>query len=327
MANEGLQPEEFEAAESEQPAPGPEPAGFDAYRSIVRLLIGLALVGGDDLTRRLRAWETARVPEPLELSGEAETASASDLARRALIGMIFEAAETSRQLVWGAAGLSASFAGALWSAFRPVADSFVFRPLWAPIRAAVTRGESRFERYSRIGRDEEQRSRRLAGEVTGLIIEDAVNYIGDNPGVRALVDAQVERLLPRLVADAAIQTLIREQAGAYIGYLATRPESLDPLVREVGDRYIAYLNEHPEAVQNLVQGQAVGMATEIRDDVRTITVTGDTFLETLARALLRRTPREELPPPPPEVRRRAVQARRRAAPGVLTDDVRYLKEV
>jgi len=90
-------------------------------------------------------------------------------------------------------------------------------------------------------------------------------------------------------------------------------------VQEVGDRYIAYLNEHPDDVQNLVQGQAIGMATEVRDDVRTVTVTGDTFLETLVRALLRRTPREDLPPPPPEVQHQAV-------PGRWAGDIRYIKE-
>ena len=188
--------------------------------------------------------------------------------------MAFDTAEMVRQVVWGAAGLSVALAGAMWSAFRPVTTSFLFRPFWIPVRSVATRGEARLERYTRIGRNEEQRSRKLAGEVTGLLIEDIVRYVADNPGVKALIDAQV--------------------AG-----LATRAETLDPLVREVGDRYIAYLNEHPEDVQNLVQGQAVGMATEVRDDVRTITVTGDTFLETLARALLRRTPREDLPPPPP----------------------------
>ena len=104
----------------------------------------------------------------------------------------------------------------------------------------------------------------MADEVTGLLIEDIVRYVADNPGVKALIDTQV--------------------AG-----LATHPDTLDPLVQAVGDRYIAYLNEHPDDVQNLVQGQAVGMATEVRDDVRTVTVTGDTFLAALARALLRRT--------------------------------------
>ena len=290
MKDEGLQ---FEDAEPEdgQDIPQPESEGFDAYRSVVRLLVGLALVGGDGLIGRLREWETAH---PLGGSAQAEAELDSDLARRALIGMAFETAETVRQAALGAAGLSVSVAGAMWSALRPITGSVLFRPFWSPVRSVATRGEARFVRYTRIGRSEEQRSRKMADEVTGLLIEDIVRYVADNPGVKALIDTQV--------------------AG-----LATHAETLDPLVREVGDRYIAYLNEHPEDVQNLVQGQAAGMAAEVRDDVRTVTVTGDTFLETLVRALLRRTPREDLPPPPPEVQHQAV-------PGRWAGDIRYIKE-
>ncbi len=297
MIDEGLQ---FEEAEPEdvQNIPQPQSEGFDAYRSVVRLLVGLALMGGDSLIGRLREWETTH---PLGGAAEAEAELDGDLARRALIGMAFETAEMVRQAALGAAGLSVSVAGAMWSALRPITGSFLFRPLWIPVRSVATRGETSFVRYTRIGRSEEQRSRKMADEVTGLLIEDIVRFVRDNPGVRALIDTQV--------------------AG-----LATRAEILDPLVQEVGDRYIAYLNEHPDDVQNLVQGQAVGMAAEVRDDVRTVTVTGDTFLETLARGLFRRTPREDLPPPPPEVRRRALQVQRQAVPGQLTDDVRYLKE-
>jgi hypothetical protein len=290
MIDNGLQ---FEDAEPEdgQDIPQPEPEGFDAYRSVIRLLVGLALVGGDGLVGRLREWETAH---PLGGSAQAEAEPDGDLARRALIGMAFETAETVRQAALGAAGLSVSVAGAMWSALRPITGSFLFRPFWSPVRSVATRGEARFVRYTRIGRSEEQRSRKMADEVTGLLIEDIVRYVADNPGVKALIDTQV--------------------AG-----LATRAEILDPLVQEVGDRYIAYLNEHPDDVQNLVQGQAAGMAAEVRDDVRTVTVTGDTFLETLARALLRRTPREDLPPPPPEVQHQAV-------PGRWAGDIRYIKE-
>jgi hypothetical protein len=298
MADEEMELEETAPEGEQSPIPS-ESERFDAYRSVVRLLVGLALVGGDELTGRLREWETAH---PLGRSARADEELDGDLARHALIGMAFETAETVRKAALGAAGLSVSMAGAMWSALRPITGSFLFRPFWSPVRGVAARGEARFMRYTRIGRSEEQRSRKMAEDVTDRLIEDIVTYVGNNPGVKALVDAQV--------------------AG-----LATRSETLDPLVREVGDRYIVYLNEHPDDVQNLVQGQAAGMATEVRDDVRTLTVTGDTFLETLVRSFLRRTPREDLPPPPPEVRRRAAHAQRRTAPGQLTDDVRYLKEV
>ncbi len=283
--------------ESPEEAPGrSQPAGFDAYRSILRLVVGLALTGGDDLVTRLREWETANPPETAE-PGDSAPDTSSDLARRALIGMVFEVAELTRQVVWSAAGLSASFATAMQSTFRPVTDSFLFRPLRASLEGIAARGEKRFERFVRTGRAEEPRSRQLAGEVTGLLMEDIVHYAGENPGVKALVDAQVDRLMPSLVTDATIQELLVVQLGAWTAGLSKRPESLDPLVQQVGDRYIAYLNEHPEDVQNLVQGQAASMASEVRDNVRTITVTGDTVLETVVRGLLRRTPRENLPPP------------------------------
>jgi hypothetical protein len=298
MNNAAPGPDAPAQPETQPPSLQPEPVTFEAYRSILRLLIGLALAGSDDLLARLREWETGHAPGP---AGEPEPGG--NQARRALIGLAFETADTVKQVVSAASQRSASFAGSLRATLRPVADSFLFRPLHAPVQAIVRRGEDRFERYVRTGRAEEPRSRKLAGEVTGLLMEDVVGYAGENPGVKALVDAQVERLLPALVADATIQALLVEQLGTWIGGLATRPESLDPLVREVGDRYIAYLNEHPDDVQNLVQGQAVGMAAEVRDNVRTITVTGDSSLEAAVRAILRRKPRQDLPPPPPEVQR------------------------
>ena len=122
MIDEGLQ---FEDAEPEdgQDIPQPESEGFDAYRSVVRLLVGLALVGGDGLIGRLREWETAH---PLGGPAQAEAELDGDLARRALIGMAFETAEMVRQAALGAAGLSVSVAGAMWSALRPITGSFLF---------------------------------------------------------------------------------------------------------------------------------------------------------------------------------------------------------
>lgn len=307
MTADEPQPDEFASAQSE---PLLTDAPFEAYRSVLRLLVGLALLGGDDLIAQLRQWETTHPPRPVTMGGEPEGESVGALARRALIGMVFETADSARQTLAGAAGFSVSLTGALYSAFQPVANAFPFRPFTAPIRAATSWGVDRLLRYARRGGEEEQRSRAVAGEVTGVLIADVVNAVEDNPGVKALVDAQVGRLLPALVNDATIQALLVEQLGDWIGGLATRPESLDPLVQQVGDRYIAYLKEHPDDVQNLVQGQAVGMATEFRDSVRTATVTGDTLLETLARRALRRAPRQDLPPPPPEVQRYAVDGRR-----------------
>ena len=70
-----------------------------------------------------------------------------------------------------------------------------------------------------------------------------------------------------------------------------------------------YLNAHPEQVQNLVQGQTIGMTTEIMNEVRERAVTADSVVEMLVRRVLGRKQREQLPEPPPEVQRRAEVAR------------------
>jgi hypothetical protein len=67
---------------------------------------------------------------------------------------------------------------------------------------------------------------------------------------------------------------------------------------------IEYLTTNPE-VQELVQQQSSGLANEILEEVRERTVSADNFLEGVARRVLRRTPRQQLPEPPPEVIKRA----------------------
>ncbi len=66
------------------------------------------------------------------------------------------------------------------------------------------------------------------------------------------------------------------------------------------DEVIQHLAENPE-VRGLVTQQTAGIADEIVGGVRGRTVSADIVLERLARGLLRRPPREQLPPPAPEV--------------------------
>jgi hypothetical protein len=283
-------PQPLNSQEPGQPGAATQ-AGFgilDAYRSLVRLIVGLALIGGDDLFARLREWEAAALAASAAPAPESTPApqSPTGYARAAIAGVVSEGAEAARQVVRKAADGSAALTGAVTSVLEPLTGSALFRPLRSTAGWAT-----------RAGRAEAQRCRDLAAGVTDLLLEDIVGFAGSNPGVKSLVDAQIDRLLPVLVTDSTIQSLLVEQLGTWITGLATRPETLDPLVRELGDRYIAYLNEHPDDVQNLIQGQAMGMASEVRDSVRTTTVTGDNALELVVRALLRRTPRENLPPP------------------------------
>ena len=77
---------------------------------------------------------------------------------------------------------------------------------------------------------------------------------------------------------------------------------------EVVDTYIEYLASNPE-LQELVQSQSTGLANEVVEEVRERTVSADTFLEGLARSLLRRLPRSALPEPPAALRTHATSLR------------------
>jgi 16S rRNA A1518/A1519 N6-dimethyltransferase RsmA/KsgA/DIM1 with predicted DNA glycosylase/AP lyase activity len=79
------------------------------------------------------------------------------------------------------------------------------------------------------------------------------------------------------------------------------------------DGYIDYLTTNPE-VQELVQLQSTSLATEVVEEVRERSVSADTFLEGIARSLLRRVPRAFLPEPPPEVRSAAVHIHKSKTP-------------
>ena len=117
--------------------------------------------------------------------------------------------------------------------------------------------------------------------------------------------------------------IIQKQAGTYMAYLGKAVDpNLQKLIRLNGDDYITYLNANPEQVQNLVQGQTIGMTTEIMNEVRARTVTADSTLEMFVRRILGRKQREELPLPPPEVQRRADVAR---LPSDFVEDGSVLK--
>lgn len=129
--------------------------------------------------------------------------------------------------------------------------------------------------------------------------------LADSAEIKQLVQAQVDAVLPSLADNEAIQKLIQVQAAAYMKYLQANSDTLQELIRTQGDTYIDYLNLHPDSVQMLVQGQSIGLAGQVLDEVRERTVTADTALDMIVRGIFRRKPREELPSPPELLQRRA----------------------
>ena len=79
-------------------------------------------------------------------------------------------------------------------------------------------------------------------------------------------------------------------------------------INERIDHAIEYLTANEE-VKELVQSQSAGLVDNVIEEARERTVSADNFLEALARSLLRRPQRWELPEPPTAIRSQALPAR------------------
>ena len=166
--------------------------------------------------------------------------------------------------------------------------------------------ESDLDRWVSTGRVESRRSRGLARYVAGSTVNQVINYLNGNQVVDNLVNGVAGAYLQYLEQHPeAVEGLVQEVAGNYMAYLQEHPEQVESLVRSQGDEYIEYLNTNPAMVQDLLTGQSTGIATELMEEVRERTVSADNVFEMIARSILRRTPREQLPEPPPDVQRRA----------------------
>jgi hypothetical protein len=227
---------------------------FDALRSTTRLLVGLALIGGDELLRRLQMLEHAidtTPPDPDEMAARIRTSPMGqhipDDIRHALIGLAFEMQDQVRVQT---PRLLAAADQIISDVTRPAQSVLNHLPIVGPLSRSLglqygamqKRGEDRLKRWIAIGQREEARSRVLADQTFTRIVDDVIDYLADKP-----------------------------------------------------------------EVQDLIAGQTTGLASEVLDEVRERTVSGDSFLEGIVRAVLRKTPRAELPPPSIEIRQSAVK--------------------
>lgn len=182
-------------------------AAFDAYRSLVRLLVGGAVEGSAELTRRLDEWETRvrRAGDLPALTREEETPT--DLARYALVGMAFDGAEYLRERmpVWTAlVDKTAQMSGRVASPFvRNRVTGFVGR--WWD--SAVENGEKNVQRWIEIGRAEEPRSRAVARIAVEDVINDIVSFLAENPEVAELVQQQSLGLAGEVVEEVRAKTV------------------------------------------------------------------------------------------------------------------------
>jgi len=122
----------------------------------------------------------------------------------------------------------------------------------------------------------------------------AVDRLTDNPLTRPLRRSVVARARD-----------LGEKASVVIGEGRREEQKArllaDNTISEIIDEVLDFVSESPEVeqlIKDMIGQQSAGLAGVVTDNTRSVTVTGDYLIEGLARRLLRRKPRQELPPSP-----------------------------
>jgi hypothetical protein len=204
-----------------------------------RFLIGVALMGSDELMERLRflQGELDADPDPLKSDAGLEQESELELLRYLSIGLFVR----GREAVVGGVrrGVQLTLGGT--KSVLGGVDRLTDNPLTRPLRRSVAaRARDLGEKASVViaeGRREEQKARLLADNTIGEIIDEVLDFVSESPEVEQLV-------------------------------------------------------------QDMIGQQSAGLAGVVTDNARSVTVAGDYLIEGVARRLLRRKGRQELPPSP-----------------------------
>lgn len=216
-------------------------------RSLTRLVVGGILTGSGGLAKRLQSWEdrvtaaqdvespplsgqntaeTSRVPAPYienvapgDLDAErTEEDNPSNLARDAVIGLIFETQDRIGQGMRTAGRVIRKADRLAAPVLRPVQDSRLLSPVRARLDRLVRRGEQEVKKWVEVGRRENAHSRDLADIALYETVDFWIDYFAESPEVVDLVTSQsisfaeevVEEVRERTVsADNFLESLVR----------------------------------------------------------------------------------------------------------------------
>jgi hypothetical protein len=184
---------------------GPPQAETGEGLLLTRFLLGLLLMGSDELMARLQALQ----PE-LEAGTElaaSEIASEETTTRELLgymaVGMFVRGQKRLSQGIRRGVRLSVGMTGRALGIVNHLTDNPLGRPVRRPVESLLWNLVQEGERTVREGRAEAQNARLLAGRTLAEITDDLMEYIIENPELMVLIRRQVGEQSTGLASTAA----------------------------------------------------------------------------------------------------------------------------
>lgn len=199
--------------------------GFTAedYQTALRLLVGAALEGNDEVRNRIRNLRTTVGNRELESDPTylgMDKKGGSPLSYT-IIGFLFRAPEYVSRGASIAGRLSLRATRVVSKFTRPITHSRILRPARRSYQSLVERGESTVNSLEKLGRSEARASRYLVcQEETDEMLEDVLNFVVEKAKIRELIAEQ------SVAAATDVSTEIRQRS-------ATVDSSLDKVVNNL----------------------------------------------------------------------------------------------
>lgn len=179
---------------------------FDAPAALLRLLVGGALVGADELRIRLHEWEAATHATPPTVSPPTPKGPTATAPRRyALIGLLFESESRVRR---GFSAVRERLERLSYETESYYDDLYASDMLPTPLDPLLIRldellftAEEAVDRWAARGRSEAERSSRMARLATTSVMDELLDYMARNPEVRALIEQQASSMAEEAVDE------------------------------------------------------------------------------------------------------------------------------
>ena len=208
------------APQSRNSASGEDEFTADDYRLALRLLVGAALEGGDELSERIRTWwETTK---RLEQESGAPLPGLQDSGGSPLLytvlGLLFKTPDYLSKSVNTVDHITTRSTLFVFRLMKPITNSRVLRPVRRRYEIFVNRGESVVGSLEGSGRSEGHFSRNLVRQqVDEDTLKEILAYLAEQAKLRALIaeqsletagDASTEIRVRSAAVDSSLDNII-----------------------------------------------------------------------------------------------------------------------
>ena len=165
----------------------------ESVTRVARLGLGLALIGSEELGKALQRAEShvdqvsTSMDQIDDISPDAEIDQIRHLAIGSAIGLQKRAAHRIKQGV----RLSLRASGAVFGTFYALTDNRLMRPMQKPVDQFLTVLAKETDQALRAGKMEEERSKSMAKQTVGGLVDTGIDAIADNPKVTHLITEQL----------------------------------------------------------------------------------------------------------------------------------------